>query len=138
MVSSPVIIQVKRSPPGEPVTRLMSAATINIPEPIIEPTTIMVPSNNPIARTNPGSSFVERFTAGSAASAISDSPQFLAGCAAAGRISRYWLTRAAGFFADKISRITAMLSAPASMTSCARSNVMPPIAMIGLAVRLRA
>jgi hypothetical protein len=32
----------------------MSAATMKIPEPIIDPTTIIVPSNNPIARTNPG------------------------------------------------------------------------------------
>jgi hypothetical protein len=29
-----------------------------MPDPIIEPTTIMVPSNNPRARTNPGSFFV--------------------------------------------------------------------------------
>jgi hypothetical protein len=30
----------------------MSAATRKIPEPIIEPTTIIVPSNKPMARTN--------------------------------------------------------------------------------------
>ena len=33
----------------------MSDATMKMPEPIIDPTTIIVPSNRPIARTNPGS-----------------------------------------------------------------------------------
>jgi hypothetical protein len=38
----------------------MSAATMNMPEPIIDPTTIIVPSNSPMARTNPGS-FIAAF-----------------------------------------------------------------------------
>src|SRR5262245_29014951 len=41
------------SPAGEPVWRLISAATMKMPEPIIEPTTIMVPSKRPMARTKP-------------------------------------------------------------------------------------
>src|SRR2546421_12769513 len=53
MVSSPVRIHVSSSPPAEPVCREISAATMKIPDPIIEPTTIMVPSNNPMARTKP-------------------------------------------------------------------------------------
>src|SRR5262249_6567694 len=35
----------------------MSPATMKIPEPIIDPTTIIVPSNNPMARTKPASLF---------------------------------------------------------------------------------
>src|SRR2546421_6761703 len=57
MVSKPVRIQVSRRPAGEPVCREISAATMKMPEPIIEPTTIIVPSNNPMARTKPGSDF---------------------------------------------------------------------------------
>src|SRR6059058_1160662 len=53
MVSSPVRTQVRRSPPAEPVWREISAATMKMPEPIIDPTTIIVPSNKPMARTKP-------------------------------------------------------------------------------------
>jgi hypothetical protein len=35
------------SHPAEPTWRTISELTINIPEPIMEPTTSMVPSNNP-------------------------------------------------------------------------------------------
>ena len=52
MVRVPVRIQVSSRPPADPVCLEISAATMKIPEPIIEPTTIMVPSNNPMARTN--------------------------------------------------------------------------------------
>src|ERR1700719_3526984 len=49
------MIQANSNPPGDPVCREISAATIKIPDPIIDPTTIIVPSNNPMARTNPPS-----------------------------------------------------------------------------------
>ena len=55
MVSTPVITQATSKPPAEPVCREISADTIKIPEPIIDPTTIMVESNNPRPRTKPGS-----------------------------------------------------------------------------------
>src|SRR5580693_2775153 len=74
-VSSPVKTQVSSKPPGEPVCREMSAATMNIPEPIIDPTTIIVPSNNPIARTKPGSFLVVLWGSGWLVSAIRKVPQ---------------------------------------------------------------
>src|SRR5262249_44832095 len=52
MVRQPVRIQVSSKPPAEPVWRAMSAATMKMPEPIMEPTTIIVPSNKPMAFTN--------------------------------------------------------------------------------------
>ena len=55
MVSTPVMIQATSKPPAEPVCREISADTMKIPEPIIDPTTIMVESNNPRPRTKPES-----------------------------------------------------------------------------------
>jgi hypothetical protein len=49
------MIHAKSNPPADPVCLEISAATIKIPDPIIDPTTIIVPSNNPMARTNPPS-----------------------------------------------------------------------------------
>src|SRR5258707_13151719 len=49
------MIQVRSKPPAEPVWRVMSEATMKMPEPIIDPTTIMVPSKRPMARTKPRS-----------------------------------------------------------------------------------
>jgi hypothetical protein len=43
-VRKPVINQVNMSHPGEPISRAISALTINIPDPIIEPATIAVES----------------------------------------------------------------------------------------------
>lgn len=43
----PVIIHTAMSQPALPTFLVMSALTIKIPEPIIEPATIMVPSNKP-------------------------------------------------------------------------------------------
>src|SRR5260370_28496265 len=57
-VSNPVRTQVSSSPTAEPVCRVMSAATMKMPEPIIDPTTIIVPSKRPMARTKPVSCFV--------------------------------------------------------------------------------
>jgi hypothetical protein len=37
---------------GDPTVRLMSAETIKIPDPIIDPITIVVAENNPIPCTN--------------------------------------------------------------------------------------
>src|ERR1700688_1259427 len=49
------MIHAKSNPPADPVCLEISAATIKIPEPIMDPTTIIVPSNNPMARTKPPS-----------------------------------------------------------------------------------
>src|SRR5437899_12637962 len=70
MVSSPVRIQVNSSPPAEPVCREISAATMKMPDPIIEPTTIIVPSNKPMARTKPCSDFALVSARGCVVSAI--------------------------------------------------------------------
>ncbi len=55
-VSTPVMSQAASSPPVEPVRRAMSAETMKMPEPIIEPTTIIVESNKPSPRTKPDAS----------------------------------------------------------------------------------
>src|SRR6202051_388274 len=49
------MIHAKSSPPADPVCLEISAATMKMPDPIMDPTTIIVPSNNPMARTNPPS-----------------------------------------------------------------------------------
>src|SRR6266853_1693441 len=48
--------QAASSPPVEPVCRAISADTMKIPDPIIDPTTIIVESNRPRPRTNPDDS----------------------------------------------------------------------------------
>src|ERR1019366_10122613 len=48
--------QAASSPPVEPVCRAMSADTMKMPEPIIDPATIMVESNRPRPRTKPDDS----------------------------------------------------------------------------------
>src|SRR5260370_2047207 len=48
--------QAASSPPVDPVWRAMSADTMKIPEPIIDPTTIIVESKRPRPRTNPDDS----------------------------------------------------------------------------------
>src|SRR5487761_526107 len=53
MVRIPVIAQVASRPPAEPVWRAISADTIKMPEPIIDPTTIMVESKRPRPRIKP-------------------------------------------------------------------------------------
>jgi hypothetical protein len=53
IVRMPVIIHVKSNPPAEPVCRAISAETIKIPDPIIDPATIIVESSSPSSRTNP-------------------------------------------------------------------------------------
>src|SRR5258706_13252600 len=55
-VSNPLMTQAASSPPVDPVWRAISAETMKIPEPIIDPTTIMVESNKPRPRTNPDDS----------------------------------------------------------------------------------
>src|SRR5580704_8287268 len=47
IVRQPLKIHVSSSPPADPVCRAMSAATMKIPDPIIEPTTIIVASYSP-------------------------------------------------------------------------------------------
>src|SRR5258705_4171145 len=47
MVINPVITQTAISQPAEPTFLVISALTIKIPEPIIEPATIIVESNKP-------------------------------------------------------------------------------------------
>src|SRR5690348_13826934 len=53
MVSKPASAQARSSQPGAPLNREDSADTIKIPEPIIEPITIIVASTGPSARTRP-------------------------------------------------------------------------------------
>ena len=53
MVSRPVITQVASSHPDEPTCRAMSAETMKMPEPIIDPATIIVESSRPSSRTKP-------------------------------------------------------------------------------------
>src|SRR5438876_3645419 len=45
--------QVRMSPPAEPTWRAMSADTMKMPEPIIDPATIIVESSSPSPRMNP-------------------------------------------------------------------------------------
>jgi hypothetical protein len=51
---SPVINQTARSHPPEPTVRAMSALTIKMPDPIIDPTTSMVAPYRPRALLNWG------------------------------------------------------------------------------------
>src|SRR5262245_31031388 len=48
IVRVPEIAQAARSHPGEPVTRPLSAETMKMPDPIMEPTTRVVASRRPI------------------------------------------------------------------------------------------
>src|SRR4026207_36232 len=50
IVISPAIAQARTNQPGEPTKRNDSAETMKIPDPIIDPTTIIVASSNPSAR----------------------------------------------------------------------------------------
>jgi hypothetical protein len=52
-VSRPVMIHTTNSHPGEPTWRAMSAETMKMPEPIIDPATIIVESSSPSPRMNP-------------------------------------------------------------------------------------
>src|ERR1700676_257914 len=49
----PVITHAASNPPVDPALRAMSAETMKMPEPIIDPTTIVVESNKPSPRTKP-------------------------------------------------------------------------------------
>ena len=49
-VITPVSTHIAISQPAEPNCRTISELTINIPEPIIDPTTSIVPSSNPNSR----------------------------------------------------------------------------------------
>jgi hypothetical protein len=49
-VRKPAITQARSSQPELPTSRAISAATIKMPEPIIEPATIMVESKRPRPR----------------------------------------------------------------------------------------
>ena len=53
IVSTPVIPQATSSHAGDPTSRLIAAETIKMPDPIMEPATIMVESNSPSPRTKP-------------------------------------------------------------------------------------
>src|SRR2546423_11620122 len=57
IVITPATVQARISQPGAPVRRDDSADARKIPEPIIEPTTIIVASSGPRRRTNPCSSW---------------------------------------------------------------------------------
>src|SRR5580698_5984431 len=47
MVIKPVISQTKSNQPALPTFRVISALTMKIPDPIMDPATIMVPSSKP-------------------------------------------------------------------------------------------
>src|ERR1700733_15087313 len=47
------MIQASSRPPVDPESRAISAETMKMPEPIIEPTTMVVESNRPRPRTKP-------------------------------------------------------------------------------------
>ena len=51
-VNAPVTIQAMSSQPGLPTRRAMSAETMKMPEPIMDPTTTIVESNRPRPRVN--------------------------------------------------------------------------------------
>jgi hypothetical protein len=53
-VSAPVMTHVASSQPAEPVCATMSAATMKMPEPIIDPATSIVPSQRPSSRERVG------------------------------------------------------------------------------------
>src|SRR6266571_1332979 len=55
MVSAPVTSHTNSSQPGAPTCRVISAETMKMPEPIIDPATIMVESSRPRPWTNFGS-----------------------------------------------------------------------------------
>src|SRR5215831_5772786 len=55
MVSKPAIVHASSSQPGAPLKRADSAEVMKIPDPIIEPMTIIVASIGPSARTRPDS-----------------------------------------------------------------------------------
>ncbi len=52
MVSTPVSSQATSSQPGLPIQRAISADTMKMPEPIIDPMTTIVASNRPRRRLN--------------------------------------------------------------------------------------
>src|SRR5215207_1746340 len=58
MVSTPVTTPATSSQPGLPTWRAMSAGTMKMPEPIIDPTTTIVASYRPSPRLNSVSSVV--------------------------------------------------------------------------------
>src|SRR5512132_4094520 len=54
IVRTPAIAQAASSQPPEPSTRALFAETMKMPDPIIEPTTSVVASSNPMPRTSWG------------------------------------------------------------------------------------
>src|SRR5438067_1553228 len=66
IVMRPLTSQITISQPEEPTSRAMSADTMKMPEPIIEPATSMVASNRPSLRWNaPAAGAASWVTAGS-------------------------------------------------------------------------
>ena len=63
-VSRPVSSQAASSQPGLPIVRAMSADTMKMPDPIMEPTTTIVESKSPNPRENSVSSSVADGRAG--------------------------------------------------------------------------
>src|SRR5580692_4003095 len=114
------MIHASRRPPVDPDFREMSAETMKMPEPIIDPTTMVVESKRPRPRTNPE----ESASAGVAVARLDlASDTGLLPLQLAPRVeveaatSRYSRARTAGSGAQIKSRITASESAPARYTS---------------------
>src|SRR5215469_2171591 len=101
-------------PPVEPDLRAMSAETMKMPEPIIEPTTMVVESKRPRPRTNPEDSapagrVVARLELASDTGLLP--LQLAPRVEVEAATSRYWRARTAGSGEQIKSRITARESA---------------------------
>jgi hypothetical protein len=114
-VSTAVATQVISSNPGEFTCRAISADTIKMPEPIIDPTTSVVESSSPRPLIRPCLYFVA------------------SRCHSSIRSRKDTLVRSGG----SRSPITAIESAPAAHIAGAVSLVMPPIATSGFSTSAR-
>src|SRR5437879_1739486 len=141
---------------GDPSPRDISAETIKMPDPIIEPITIAVAENSPIPCTNCGAVDTDPASP-SMATPVSPDMSILLSSRSEAEGSAVVLFKKFTFrkFYRKISRkslttfstvspstnsapITATESAPASITLRAFARVIPPIATIGFFVSARA
>src|SRR4030095_10255898 len=98
IVNKPAIAHARSNQPGAPLSRDDSAEVIKIPEPIIEPITIMVASTGPSARTRP------RARGGDGPPSRSTGAAFRRGCAPASWLLFFVTTNSA---AHRFSRLRA-------------------------------
>jgi hypothetical protein len=121
---------------GDPNPRDISADTIKMPDPIIEPITMAVAENKPIPCTNWGYAVADCFSPGRGGEVFID--VFFTKFTFRQFYRKISIKSLATFFigSPTTSRalITATESAPASITLRAFSRVIPPIATSGLPV----